>query len=109
MPRVQEDREGWEQLRRAKLDDQACRACGKHGWPSNHLHHLVFRSGGGDDVPANLIPLCKDCHQAFHLGDAEVAQTIGDNLSMREIGYVLEKKGTDYLLRRYLRAVEEVA
>lgn len=46
-------------------DGQCCRACGR--WvEAPALHHVVFRSQGGLDVPGNLITLGQeyshDCH-----------------------------------------------
>lgn len=34
-----------------------------------HVHHLVFRSQGGSDSPANLLTLCIDCHDSLHRSD----------------------------------------
>lgn len=31
-----------------------------------HLHHVLFRSHGGDDVRANITPLCFECHEGYH-------------------------------------------
>jgi 5-methylcytosine-specific restriction endonuclease McrA len=31
-----------------------------------HVHHLVFRSEGGDDASWNLIAICSDCHDGIH-------------------------------------------
>lgn len=109
-PRVIEDREGWEQLRRAKLGP--CRVCGNTWLPT--LHHLVGVGRGkeGDDVPANLIPLCRAHHQAFHDGDLVVIQIIGETLTLSEIGYIVGKKGEDFLRRRYhvpAEWIEEIA
>jgi hypothetical protein len=36
--------------------------------PKLHVHHIVFRSQGGTDAPANLITLCKACHEDLHAG-----------------------------------------
>ena len=37
--------------------------CGRFGV---HVHHKVFRSQGGGDVPENLSWLCGVCHVAAH-------------------------------------------
>ena len=29
-------------------------------------HHIYLKSRGGDDVMANLVPLCRKCHDATH-------------------------------------------
>lgn len=31
-----------------------------------HVHHKVFRSRGGGDLPSNLAWLCGVCHDAAH-------------------------------------------
>lgn len=41
-----------------------CIGCG-HG-RCIQAHHVLARSQGGDDVLANLAPLCVDCHRALH-------------------------------------------
>src|SRR5262249_35065859 len=33
-----------------------------------HVHHVVFRSGGGSDAPSNLVTLCETCHDDLHAG-----------------------------------------
>lgn len=98
-PRVIEDKEGWEVLRRLKLGP--CRVCGNNWLPT--LHHLVGVGRGktGDDVPANLVPLCKQHHQLFHAGDEHIAAMIGASLTVAEIRYVLRKKDASFLSRRY--------
>ena len=35
---------------------------------SLHVHHIIFRSKGGSDAPANLITLCQTCHSDLHEG-----------------------------------------
>lgn len=49
-----------------------------------HLHHVLFRSQGGDDIRANLLMLCVDCHHGYHTrrGDGfglRLTQYIRDN------------------------------
>lgn len=55
-------------------DGQCCRLCGRYV-ESPALHHIVFRSQGGLDVPANLVTIgwapWHDCHLPFaHGGEA---------------------------------------
>jgi hypothetical protein len=53
-------------LRAVLLTDRECRAgCGS---TASEGHHLLFRSQGGDDVAANVVPVCTDCHAALHSG-----------------------------------------
>jgi len=41
-------------------DNYKCQICKKTG--KIEVHHIVFRSNHGTDVPSNLICLCPDCH-----------------------------------------------
>ena len=34
--------------------------------PGVDPHHVQFRSRGGDDVPENLMWLCRACHDRLH-------------------------------------------
>ena len=47
-------------------DNYTCWACGAH--EPLHVHHIVQRKDGGSDRPANLITLCKKCHENHHNG-----------------------------------------
>jgi hypothetical protein len=40
-----------------------CMGCGEK--PSD-AHHITTRAAGGDDVPENLIPLCRAHHSMWH-------------------------------------------
>jgi HNH endonuclease len=42
----------------------ACVNCGRDR--QIVAHHIVHRGQGGDDVMANLAPLCDPCHGAYH-------------------------------------------
>lgn len=33
---------------------------------AEHLHHRRRRSQGGGDTPANLVAVCRGCHEAIH-------------------------------------------
>ena len=35
-----------------------------------HLHHVLFRSHGGDDVRANIVCMSNELHEAYHRSDA---------------------------------------
>lgn len=63
-------------------------------WHRVDAHHLLLRSQSGDDVLANLIPLCSSCHEALHLGIVLPRDTIGR--------YILSERGTEAL--SYLRS-----
>jgi len=47
-----------------------CQRCGKMHTPV-HLHHVIFRSAGGDNSKKNVLALCVDCHKLAHGIDAK--------------------------------------
>ena len=50
-------------------DGYICQQCqGKSKESRLEVHHLLFRSEGGSDEEANLLTLCKTCHDALHKG-----------------------------------------
>ena len=46
-------------------DFVACENCGSQ---AVDIHHLKFRSQGGQDVIENLMALCRECHFEVHNG-----------------------------------------
>jgi hypothetical protein len=87
----------------AKAQEEGrCRLC--HS-PFMSRHHLVSRSLRGDDVEANLVPLCGSgttgCHGAVEARDPMVCSLLRSRLTEAELAYVLEKKGADFLARYY--------
>lgn len=59
-----------ERVRQAVLDrdDNQCQLCGTGGENRLQLHHVVFRSHGGDHQSSNLVTLCFRCHDDVHAG-----------------------------------------
>lgn len=53
-------------INRCKENQPRCMACGS----TNELavHHIIFKSQGGDDRLSNLIILCFECHRKCHDG-----------------------------------------
>jgi HNH endonuclease len=108
------------------LRDRECRGCGS---PASEGHHILFRSGRGDDVPDNIVPLCDVCHAIVHRGGGHPRQftvwrqatkaevnhivvRIGRSFTREEILYVLDKlgdsPGREYLSRRYSLGSKEI-
>lgn len=48
------------------INGQRCST--KISWVTFHLHHIVHRSQGGSDTPANTMAVCWDCHEDHHRG-----------------------------------------
>lgn len=47
----------------AERDNKLCQVCGSM---ASDVHHIVYRSHGGADIPENLICLCRVHHEAAH-------------------------------------------
>ena len=41
-----------------------CERCGAPGYGG--MHHIKYRSQGGDDIRENLVRLCHECHRGIH-------------------------------------------
>lgn len=96
-PRVVADRKGWEALREEKL--APCRVCGTA--LLIELHHLVARSLGGDDVAANLVPLCGPCHRDVEEHVERACKQLGLSLTDAELAYITVAKYAGYADQRY--------
>ena len=54
-------------------DNYTCQHCkGKSKDSKLHVHHIIFRSQGGSNIPDNLICLCKTCHDKLHNGEIKL-------------------------------------
>jgi len=51
-----------------------CERCGAPG--HGGLHHIKYRSQGGDDIKENLIRLCKKCHNDIHNAKHDKAELV---------------------------------
>lgn len=60
---------GYSSKREAILnrDNYTCQVCGKRH-TKLEVHHIKYRSQGGNDDENNLITLCEDCHSDIHDG-----------------------------------------
>ena len=66
-PRLRLDAQSYKKLHRRILerDGWRCQYCGAR--TDLQVHHIQLRSLLGDDAEENLITLCAQCHQQFHL------------------------------------------
>lgn len=46
-------------------DKHTCTVCAKSPVPLQ-VHHVIWRSAGGSDLPENLVTLCEKCHNRVH-------------------------------------------
>lgn len=93
----------WLAIREEKMQE-GCRI----GWSKAHrdsltihLHHLVPRSQGGDDIAANLIPLCPECHRRVTENDRQALAMVAASLQDAERAYIVGKLGEGALERLF--------
>jgi len=53
--------------------DRGCYFCNSSSF---HLHHIVYKSHGGDDIPENLICLCKHHHDMVHTNESHYREIL---------------------------------
>ncbi|MEO8955119.1 MAG: RNA-guided endonuclease IscB [Ktedonobacteraceae bacterium] len=57
-------------------DGYTCQQCqGKSNEHRLEVHHIIFRSHQGSDEEANLLTLCKSCHDDVHAGTITLKRT----------------------------------
>lgn len=82
----------WEAIADAKQGP--CRCCNAPA--PNELHHLVPRSHGGSDTEANLVPLCRGCHQLIEARDYQVGTVLARRLTDAEYAYATDVYGEGF-------------
>lgn len=94
----------WAVLRQTK--GGPCRICGDPG--SNgavhsriHLHHVVSRQDGGDDVADNLAPLCPTDHDLVTRRDPAACRIFLATLTDAEYAYAIGRGGEAFFERAY--------
>ena len=90
----------WQALWAAKKGP--CRVCSFRATESAiDPHHLVFSGHGGDDVADNIVPICRQCHEALHNRASAICRLLLRKLSDAEYAYMVERGGEDYAERVY--------
>ena len=90
----------WQAIVAAKLGE--CRVCcDRSRIAGHHLHHLVPRSRGGDDVADNIVPLCPECHDAITRHKPLESRELAESLTDAEYAYVIGKLGEGALERLF--------
>lgn len=78
-------------------DGWRCRCCRVR--KNLHVHHIVFRSHGGDDADWNLITICSRCHTLVHQPDPRTGTCVVIvSVSEKDIVDANDKKDTKFLL-----------
>ena len=67
-------------------DMYTCQLC-RHSCIPSSVHHVIFRSQGGEDVMENLLTVCWRCHRDLHDGRDGLKQKAVEK--MREINDTL--------------------
>lgn len=67
-----------ELLRLLAFEYDECALCGLPG--PLHMHHVLYRSQGGDDVRANIVALCQHCHHDIHMVETDVHRLLARHI-----------------------------
>lgn len=59
-------------------DNWRCRKCGEQDTAKLTVHHVIFRSQGGNHRPENLVTVCWKCHMLIHDKIVRVLWRSGD-------------------------------
>lgn len=57
-----------------KYEFDCCEVTGETG--DLHLHHVIFRSHGGDDIRANIVCMTRELHDRYHQHDPEALRQV---------------------------------
>jgi len=68
-------------------DGYQCQKC-KTKKDKLHVHHIIFRSNRGTNMPSNLVVLCSDCHEKLHNGEFKIEGVRSKTKHATEIGIV---------------------
>ena len=78
-----------------------------------HLHHVVYRSHGGDDLRCNLVCLSEEIHTQYHAGNPWARGLLGRHIDANRPDvacYIAEKLGgAEALLEWFSRHAIEVS
>lgn len=92
-------------LARLKFESDECELTG--ATDDLHLHHVIFKGQGGDDVRENIICLVSWMHDKIHAGDPVARQHLAayiEHVRTDVAGYISEKLGgPDALLEWFAR------
>jgi 5-methylcytosine-specific restriction endonuclease McrA len=88
-------RKQWEIIRAEKLGP--CRVCtdpasNGHDFGLIQLYHLRPRAHGGDDVAANIVPLCPSCHGKVTRHDLRATALLMAALTDAERAYMERRR-----------------
>ena len=91
----------WQRIYEEKVMCKGCRVCFKLIGTPIDPHHLIPRDYFGDDVPNNIIGLCRDCHRGVELREPAHCRLMLTRLSDAEYAYAVGKAGEGFAERIY--------
>lgn len=71
-----------------------------------HLHHVIYRSQGGDDLRCNIVCLSDELHTQYHAGNPWARGLLAKHIDENRhdvASYIAEKRGADGLLEWFAR------
>ena len=83
-------------MRMLKLEYDCCELTGHT--TGLHLHHVVLKSQGGDDVRSNIVCIRDDAHTRYHAHDPVVRRLLAEHLLQRRpdvTSYLRDKLGEE--------------
>ena len=63
-------------------DKWRCRHCGRRN--GLHIHHIIFRSRGGQDELCNLITICYCCHDKVHSEKLQMSGNANEQVLVKQ-------------------------
>jgi 5-methylcytosine-specific restriction endonuclease McrA len=79
-------------LRMLKMEYDECEISGVTA--DLHLHHVIFKSHGGDDLRSNIICLTESVHTRYHRGDSRARIALARLVETRrtDVAEYIERK-----------------
>lgn len=91
----------WQRIMEEK--GATCRIAERFDVHDTHIeyHHLLSRAQGGDDVAANIVPLCESHHRLITTRSPYMLKVLAELLSDAEYAYIVGKLGEGGLARLF--------
>lgn len=97
-------------MRLLKFEYDCCEISGLTG--DLHLHHVILKGQGGDDLRENIICMSKKLHELYHQGQPAARLLIAQHVDTQRPDvacYIAEKLGSaDALLEWFARHTEAI-
>jgi len=80
-----------------RLEHDCCEITGRVG--TLHLHHVIYRSHGGDDLRHNILTMASDLHHRYHQSNPNALFAVGTHVRDHRpdiLQYITAKMGDGY-------------